>query len=545
MMFRIFSPLLLKTLQAGAVLLLCTSVQAAEDRDPAGAPRAPQRMEAPPSTRQVPPASMPHLPQEGLRKAGEEPAPDAGANSSAPRLATCLAPGQVFTLASAKITGPDAGLRPIALSDGGKVHLLEELSRQSGRATLRLPPSSGVEGGRIYDVVLLKESHTAAPASSQGARLLARAEICPAGKAVFEGAPGMAEIVLAVPLAREGAVRQLLLDEGYVIRESAQLLSLSQAMFRIGPRQGMTLPAAMEALRRLLPEAIVDINHLYRLSGAPRLYAPSMIGWSPACASLASGMPVGMIDDGVDAEHSALDGAELSLANFSDGAFAGTDHGTGIAVLFSGRAAPETGYGGLMPGAPLYAADIIDGPPGGESGTAYGFLRALDWLMARQVRFINLSLTGPPNRLLEETLTNAAARGTLFFAAAGNEGKDAPPAYPAAYEMVIAVTAVDAAADLYEKANRGAYVEFAAPGVDIWLAKAGGGGSYRSGTSYAAPFVLAASASLAAAHGGSLTLEKLRSALGAQAKDPGTPGREPAAGHGLLHVECGARNAVR
>ena len=45
---------------------------------------------------------------------------------------------------------------------------------------------------------------------------------------------------------------------------------------------------------------------------------------------------------------------------------------------------------------------------------------------------------------------------------------------------------------IYKKANRGDYIDLAAPGVDVWTAKAGGGGSYRSGTSFAAPFVVAA-----------------------------------------------------
>jgi subtilisin family serine protease len=68
----------------------------------------------------------------------------------------------------------------------------------------------------------------------------------------------------------------------------------------------------------------------------------------------------------------------------------------------------------------------------------------------------------------------------------GNGGKEAP-AYPAAHPDVIAVTAIDADARIYKKANRGEYIDLAAPGVDVWAAKAGGGGSYRSGTSFAVP----------------------------------------------------------
>lgn len=526
---------------AGAVLaaLLCMPAQAAEEpvpaRDPAGAP---QRVIETPSPRQVP--APPPVPQAGsLRKAGT---PSASGAGDAPRLSSCLAPGQVFTLASMQITGWEAGLRPIALSDERRGVRLEELSRQSGRATLRLPPDASVEGGRIYSIVLLKEGSSLGDVNIQGAQLLARAEICPGGAAGLPAAQVSGEIVLTVPLEREASARQLLLGEGYVIRESAQLLSLAQAMFRLAPRPGETLPAEIETLRQLLPEAAVDRNHIYRLSGTPKIYAPSLTGWQAVCASAAEATPIGMIDDGVNAEHPALASAQLSLANFSDGAFAGTDHGTGIAVLLTGSGAPASGDGGLVPRAPLYAADIIGGPESGESGTAYGFMRALDWLMARQVRFINLSLTGPPNRLLEGALQKGAGRGTFFFAAAGNEGAEAPPAYPAAYETVIAVTAIDAALRLYEKANQGDYVEFAAPGVDIWLAKAAGGGNYRSGTSYAVPFVLAAGAVLMREAGGDAeALSRLRAALRAQSKDIGAPGRDEKFGWGLVRFSgaCG------
>lgn len=550
MMLRLLSSFSAKA--AGAVLLavLCVSAQAAEERapqrDPAGAPQrvleAPSVRQAP--TRPPPPAAPQPLPGSGLKKAGEMPASGSNTGKGAaevPQLPACLAPGQVFTLASARIMGREAQ-GAIALSDGRSAFPLEELSRQSGRATLRLPPGAQVEGARLYEIVLLKEGGALAAPGVQGAQLLARAEICPAGARGAQAAAGPGEIVLIVPLAREAAVRQLLRGEGYAIRESAQLLSLEQAMFRLAPRAGRAVSAEMEALRALVPDAAVDLNHLYRLSGAPKIYAPAAIGWRPGCAVSAGVPAIGMIDDGVNGDHPALSGAQLSLANFSDGAFAGTDHGTGIAVLLAGSGTRESGYGGLLPEAPLYAADIISGPEGGESGTAYGFLRALDWLMARQVRFINLSLTGPPNTLLEEALAAGAGRGALFFAAAGNEGAKAPPAYPAAYETVIAVTAVDAALRHYEKANRGDYVAFAAPGVDIWLAKAAGGGNYRSGTSYAAPFILAAGAALMPQPGADAeALSRLRAALRARATDLGAPGRDETFGWGLVRLAdaCG------
>ena len=114
---------------------------------------------------------------------------------------------------------------------------------------------------------------------------------------------------------------------------------------------------------------------------------------------------------------------------------------------------------------------------------------AVDWLGGGGIRLVNMSLETGSNPVLDFAMSSAAAKGMILVAAAGNGGKDAPPAYPAAHPDVIAVTAIDADARIYKKANRGDYIDLAAPGVDVWAAKAGGGGSYRSGTSFAVPFV--------------------------------------------------------
>ena len=130
-------------------------------------------------------------------------------------------------------------------------------------------------------------------------------------------------------------------------------------------------------------------------------------------------------------------------------------------------------------------------------------------------------------------MSSAGARGMILVAAAGNGGKDAPPAYPAAHPDVIAVTAIDADGRIYKKANRGDYIDLAAPGVDVWAAKAGGGGSYRSGTSFAVPFVTAAIA-LEQSAMPNATAKQLLAKLRAGAQDLGAKGHDPVYGDGLL-----------
>lgn len=115
-------------------------------------------------------------------------------------------------------------------------------------------------------------------------------------------------------------------------------------------------------------------------------------------------------------------------------------------------------------------------------------------------------------------------------AAAGND-RSTRPRLPAASPDTIAVTAVDAARRLYGKANTGGHVEFAAPGVDLWVITPKGGG-YRSGTSYAAPIVTGLLARQAAR--GGLSLDKARRDLRQGAVDLGSAGRDASFGHGLV-----------
>jgi subtilisin family serine protease len=123
----------------------------------------------------------------------------------------------------------------------------------------------------------------------------------------------------------------------------------------------------------------------------------------------------------------------------------------------------------------------------------------------------------------------------IIVAAAGNNGAGAEPSYPAAYPGVIAVTAVNRQLDVYNRATRGEYVDLAAPGVDLWVAAPGGGGTTRSGTSYAVPFVSAAAAVLRASNA-TLDASSLQAVLENGTLDLGKPGRDTTFGHGLLQT---------
>ena len=200
---------------------------------------------------------------------------------------------------------------------------------------------------------------------------------------------------------------------------------------------------------------------------------------------------------------------------------------------------------GLIPDAEFYLASAFRTSTDGDAATdTETLLKALSWLAALDVQLVNMSFTGPRDPLIETAITQMHAQGVVFVAAVGNDGPGAPPSYPAAYPPVIAVTAVDKRMQGYRYANRGSYVDIAAPGVDIWAALPDGQQDYRTGTSFAAPFVTGIVATMQKSGASVNNKQELLKRL--TYKDLGAPGRDPIYGEGLpvSPKSCGTAPSV-
>jgi subtilisin family serine protease len=278
--------------------------------------------------------------------------------------------------------------------------------------------------------------------------------------------------------------------------------------------------------------AEVDLNHFYT-AGAP--VSSSVAGVDPRAAMLLPtdlddlDVRVGMIDSRVDMSHPALAASRIETRSFArPGAEAPDFHGTAIASIIAANSAE---FRGLAPNAELFAASVFElDRKRGEVASTVSLIRALDWLLSTKVDVINISLAGPPNRLLEKALQRAADNRVVVMAAAGNGGPVARPMYPAAYDSVVAVTAVDATQQVFRLANRGDYLALAAPGVDLRHARAGGGYAASSGTSFAVPFAVTAAARLSRLR----PQDDIITMLLESALDLGPPGRDTIYGYGLL-----------
>ena len=237
-----------------------------------------------------------------------------------------------------------------------------------------------------------------------------------------------------------------------------------------------------------------------------------------------------MIDTAVDTYHPIFKNRKIIVRNFvAPGFRQPTAHGTSVISEIVGNA---EGYKGLLPGATVLSASVFFEHKGQRRiTTTENVSRSLEWMIANGVRVINMSFTGPYSSVLDVLIRQAAADGTIIVAAAGNQGPGAPPAYPAAYDGAVAVTAVANNKRIYRLANRGKHIMFAAPGVEIYHATPGNKYGYSSGTSMASPFVAAL---LAAQLGEEDSAQELLANLAYSAEDLGPAGRDPIYGFGLI-----------
>jgi subtilisin family serine protease len=336
----------------------------------------------------------------------------------------------------------------------------------------------------------------------------------------------------------EADVFEQLAQEGYLFDRVSELSGLGFLLAEVAAPASFDLSATRAGIYEVIggQQADVDLNHLYTagvpdpqndeqpLAGlAPRELLPPPTDLSGLT------LRIGIIDSSIDRRHNAFANASITTQRFVDNDSPPNAHGTAIASIIASNDPQALG---LAPSAQIYAAEVFDhNEQQGEFASTVSLIKALSWLLTQDVSVINISLAGPSNRLLETALSRVREKGVLAIAAAGNGGPMAQPMYPAAYPEVVAVTATDDRGRAFRLANRGEYVDIAAPGVNIRHAQAGGGFAASSGTSYAVPFVTVAAARLLQS-----TAEpaQMLDALYASARDIGAPGRDQIYGYGQL-----------
>lgn len=381
-----------------------------------------------------------------------------------------------------------------------------------------IPPVGGVLGD-VTEQVDRTAEQTTREISRQAQRLL-RARDRAIGRLLRRNRDRI-DVDVRGNLARRGVLlaqdltekdRIALMDAGFAPAAREEIEGLDFAVYRLDLPDGMKLAEAQALASALAPDAEFIADNLHFQTGTRAGSAGA--GARGAQSAIRIGTQVGIIDG---APGSSV--RVLGERGFASGAPRPSDHGTAVASLLAAAGVER-----------IRVADVYGNDPAG--GNALAIARALGWLTASGSKVVNISLVGPRNALVERAVAAARAKGIIVIAAVGNDGPAAPPAYPASYAGVIAVTGVDRRNRVLIEAGRALDLDYAAPGADVYAHDMGGRLRRWRGTSFAAPLA-AARAAAAMEKGGNW-----RARLDAEARDLGKKGPDEIYGRGLLCENC-------
>jgi subtilisin family serine protease len=213
---------------------------------------------------------------------------------------------------------------------------------------------------------------------------------------------------------------------------------------------------------------------------------------------------VAVLDTGVDLNHPDLKPNLLSEQgyDFLDDLPSPQDdesHGTAVAGIIGAVGNNREGVAGIAWHVKLLPIKALNAQGRGPDSA---MVKAILYAADNGARIINISSTGSRySAALETAVQYAQDKGALVVAAAGNTGNgDNAVNYPAGFDGVLAVAAIDDHDQLASFSQRQPYVGLAAPGVDVpstaWAGAGRGLYASQSGTSIAAPHVSGAAAIL-------------------------------------------------
>jgi serine protease len=229
-------------------------------------------------------------------------------------------------------------------------------------------------------------------------------------------------------------------------------------------------PQALDGIRRNPNVEYVEADVPRYPSAQIQPYGIGMVQapqvWS--AGAVGDNLKVCVIDSGIHALHE--DFADVALTGTaSSGQDWATDtcgHGTHVAGTI---AAADNGVGVVGVNKGLIALHIVKVFDGASCGWSYSstLVHAAQQCASVGAKVINMSLGGGRASTTERNAFQSLYdQGMLSIAAAGNDGST-KSSYPASYDSVVSVAAVDSSKALASFSQRNSQVELAAPGVGV------------------------------------------------------------------------------
>lgn len=292
--------------------------------------------------------------------------------------------------------------------------------------------------------------------------------------------------------ARERLARAIARDHRLTFVDGWPMPMIGVDCFIMAVPDGRSTSAAVAELSRDTKVAWAEPVQLYQAQGAASpndpLFAaqPAAREWKLAeLHQLATGRGtrVAVVDSGIQANHPDLAGQVILNRNFVVGqAEVPEDHGTAVAGIIAAKSGNGIGIAGVAPDSRLLGLRACWQQRGAGAPTVCDGLslaKALYFAVEQRPDVINLSLSGPDDRLLRTIVEAGLARGSVVVAAYDSRKPDG--GFPASVPGVIAVS--DHA---FAGASGHVYI---APGRDIPTTQPGGRWFLVNGSSFSAAHV--------------------------------------------------------
>ena len=185
----------------------------------------------------------------------------------------------------------------------------------------------------------------------------------------------------------------------------------------------------------------------------------------------ATAVHVAVLDSGIDEGHEDLKDSIEEYVHDGNKARDFLGHGTHVSGIIAAAINNAVGICGIA-NCRLHCWKIFDDPATGSTDQDFNFAiysRGLASALDTEIKVINLSIGGTASSKTEATIfRELRANGVVVVAAMGNEFEEGnPKEFPAAYDGVLAVGAVDETDRRAPFSCTGAHIGLVAPGVSV------------------------------------------------------------------------------
>lgn len=292
---------------------------------------------------------------------------------------------------------------------------------------------------------------------------------------------------------RERLARGIARNHGLMFVDGWPMPMIGVDCFIMAVPDGRSTAAAVEELSRDGKIAWAEPVQLYQAQGGTASHNDPLFAAQPAARqwqladlhqiATGRGIKVAVIDSGIQANHPDLAGQLLVNRNFVVGQReVAEEHGTGVAGVIAAKTDNGIGIAGVAPGARLLGLRACwqqRGPAAPTVCDGLSLAKALYFAVEQKAEVINLSLSGPDDRLLRTLVDAALARGSVVVTA--YDSSKPRGGFPASVPGVIAVSD-------HSFAGSPGQV-YTAPGRDVPTTQPGGRWFLVNGSSFSAAHV--------------------------------------------------------